>query len=184
MRRLLHSLISLVMLHVGSAIIGAAHVMRLFSLRKKGFAPACIVDVGANHGDWTAKASRVWPNASFFLVEPNPNLAGALQRTGRSFATALVGDRNANVTMWMAKPKAGRAHKGSSVFVEAGSPSNFVPTPMPMVRLDDLLHRHHRSNSIPTACKAVQMVKVDAQGAELLQLPPLRDGDAPFALRC
>jgi FkbM family methyltransferase len=39
-------------------------------LQSLGFAPGHIVDVGANHGNWTRTAIKYFPNASYTLVEP------------------------------------------------------------------------------------------------------------------
>jgi FkbM family methyltransferase len=47
----------------------------LFPLLKRcGFAPKHVVDVGANHGTWTRKAIEYFPDASYLLVEPQDQL--------------------------------------------------------------------------------------------------------------
>ncbi len=44
------------------------------SLKKLGFAPKHIVDVGANRGVWTRTAIKYFPDAYYTLVEPQDNL--------------------------------------------------------------------------------------------------------------
>jgi FkbM family methyltransferase len=52
----------------------------LFSVLKKfGFAPKHILDVGANHGNWTRKALDYFPEASYTLVEPQDHLKQYVQ---------------------------------------------------------------------------------------------------------
>jgi len=39
-------------------------------LKKKGFIPHHIMDVGANHGTWTREVMTVFPDANYTLIEP------------------------------------------------------------------------------------------------------------------
>ena len=57
----------------------AALLPFLGMLRQKGFAPAHIVDVGANRGNWTREAIRFFPDARYTLVEPQDNLKCHIQ---------------------------------------------------------------------------------------------------------
>jgi FkbM family methyltransferase len=43
-------------------------------LKRNGFAPKHIVDVGANRGDWTRTALQFFPEAEYTLIEPQENL--------------------------------------------------------------------------------------------------------------
>jgi FkbM family methyltransferase len=43
-------------------------------LKRLGFAPASILDVGANRGDWTRIALRYFPDAQYTLIEPQDQL--------------------------------------------------------------------------------------------------------------
>jgi FkbM family methyltransferase len=49
-------------------------------LRARGYAPAVIIDCGANTGQWFRIASTVFPSASFHLIEPQPRCVAALER--------------------------------------------------------------------------------------------------------
>jgi FkbM family methyltransferase len=52
----------------------------LAMLRSRGYVPRLVIDVGANVGDWTDLAGRVFPEARFQLVEPQNACAEALTR--------------------------------------------------------------------------------------------------------
>jgi hypothetical protein len=49
------------------------------AIQRAGFAPRHIVDVGANHGDWTRSAIRFFPDAQYTLVEPQDELKAHIQ---------------------------------------------------------------------------------------------------------
>jgi len=51
----------------------------LAGLRKRGFAPRVVLDVGASDGSWTRLAMRLWPDASYHLFEPLAHWATRLQ---------------------------------------------------------------------------------------------------------
>lgn len=50
----------------------------LEDIRARGFRPSLILDVGANHGGWTRMALDVFPESSFLLVEPQPEMRQSL----------------------------------------------------------------------------------------------------------
>ena len=113
-------------------------------LKLHNFSMHSILDVGANVGDWASIARRkIWPEASYFLVEANKAHRDRLRRTGLPFAIALLGNSRRNASYWV---QAGRAASGTgnSIF-----PINFQPfkgefreTTREMVPLDDLLQAH------------------------------------------
>jgi FkbM family methyltransferase len=49
-------------------------------VRARGFLPRVVVDVGANAGQWSSVASRVFPDAAFHLIEAQAGLAQQLQQ--------------------------------------------------------------------------------------------------------
>jgi FkbM family methyltransferase len=49
------------------------------SLKKIGFIPQHIVDIGANHGTWTREALRYFPRAYYTLLEPQKWLQKSFQ---------------------------------------------------------------------------------------------------------
>src|SRR5580704_5807632 len=48
-------------------------------LKRNGFNPKHIIDVGANKGTWTRRALSFFPDANYTLVEPQDHLRGHIQ---------------------------------------------------------------------------------------------------------
>src|ERR1700730_8489592 len=48
-------------------------------LRRLEFNPTHIIDVGANHGNWTRTAFRYFPSACYTLIEPQDHLKPCIQ---------------------------------------------------------------------------------------------------------
>jgi len=48
-------------------------------MKTSGYAPAVVVDVGANHGQFHRVIQPVFPDARFHLIEPQPACANALR---------------------------------------------------------------------------------------------------------
>jgi len=51
----------------------------LLLMRGLGYTPRVVIDGGANMGTWTQMAQRIFPQAEFHLIEPQPACASALQ---------------------------------------------------------------------------------------------------------
>jgi FkbM family methyltransferase len=131
------------------------------NLKKMGFTPCHIVDVGANHGTWTREALRYFPEAYYTLLEPqnwlkksfqdildaNPKVqfypVGAGEKEG-SFQFTIV-DRDDSCSFRYSKEEA----------KEAG----FEQIEIPVVTLNSLL-----SNSeLPVP----DIIKIDAEGLDI-----------------
>ena len=82
MRRILHDSLRRVGLSAGRWPPNRFDAMdaALRLLQAQGFAPRVVVDVGANIGEWTTLASRIFREAEFHLVEPQPACVEALRR--------------------------------------------------------------------------------------------------------
>jgi FkbM family methyltransferase len=77
-KRLIQSLLGRVGYRlVRSGPYGVEHFFDL--LRQLGFAPRHIVDVGANHGNWTRTSLKYFPDAFYTLVEPQDYLKDDIQ---------------------------------------------------------------------------------------------------------
>jgi FkbM family methyltransferase len=126
--------------------------MRLAHLARTGFAPSMIIDVGAAQGEWVTMASRIWPRARIFGIEPNARnmpLLEKLKHKSRQFdywkgclgpqARAISYHENGNQTSLL-DPRNGNASTS-------------------MMRLDDLIAQH----GLP----APDFIKLDVQGYEL-----------------
>lgn len=56
-------------------------------LRGRGYAPRVVMDCGANRGEWTRIARSLFPEAAFYLVEPQPACTSRL----RNLAAGIPG---------------------------------------------------------------------------------------------
>lgn len=55
-------------------------------IRARGFHPQFILDVGANRGDWTEMMLGLFPEARYLLLEPQHEMAGALNSLAKRHA--------------------------------------------------------------------------------------------------
>ena len=129
------------------------------TLIRCNFNPSAILDVGANRGLWSSEMKRLFPSASFFLIEGNNNLEEILKRTELPFVINLVSDEVKNVTFYRNNDKAAT---GSSVFLENTKyfdASNVLVTNITAYPIDVIVKRNHVG--------PFQMMKIDIQGSEL-----------------
>jgi FkbM family methyltransferase len=120
-----------------------------YRLKYFGFAPVAIVDVGANHGDWTRTALKYFPNAQYTLIEPQDNL--------KTHVADLLSDK----ITWVSAGAADRPGMLELAISDRDDSSSFALTgdyqkvPVNVVTLNDLCH------------SAPDMVKIDAEGFDL-----------------
>jgi FkbM family methyltransferase len=78
MKRIVQSALSVFGLRLARMDSNVAPAVSLGSffalLKRNGFDPKHVVDVGANHGNWTREAVRYFPHADYTLVEPQDEL--------------------------------------------------------------------------------------------------------------
>jgi FkbM family methyltransferase len=126
----------------------------LRNLKRVGFVPATVVDVGADHGDWTRMVKRIFPNARVLMVEARPEKEQAL----RAVVSDHPGAVTANIQLLGPERRESMTfydvEGGSSIYPEQSSVRQRVVT-YPMRPLDDLV-------SGP-----VDLLKLDVQGYEL-----------------
>lgn len=126
-------------------------------LRKQGFRPDYVLDIGAYVGNWTRMCKDIWPEANVCMFEPQPNkkpLLEALTHSlpGVTLRTALLSDvpgqqvdfhlaeTGSSALSLMAKPDAPTIRLGTQTLSSAVAGTSFAKP---------------------------QMIKVDVQGAEL-----------------
>ena len=67
-------------------------------LKKNGFYPNYILDVGANHGNWTRDTLNVFSKSNYILIEPQAHLEKSIEdlklRSKISFYSIGLGNRN------------------------------------------------------------------------------------------
>lgn len=131
------------------------------AIQRAGFAPRHIVDVGANHGNWTRSAIRFFPDAQYTLVEPQDHLKVHVQDlTDRGYkirwVNAAAGDKPGILLLTIA------SHDNSSTLAlskEQAHLSGARQVPIQVLTLDDLV----ASGNQPLP----DLVKIDAEGFDL-----------------
>jgi len=130
-------------------------------LKRIGFDPRHIIDVGANHGYWTRAALQFFPQACFTLVEPQDNLRTNIedlieQGYKLQWINAGAGDKPGTL-MFTVAPR-----DDSSSFVptsQAALATGRPQVPVAVRTLNEIV----ASSSAP----APEMVKIDAEGFDL-----------------
>lgn len=80
---------------------------RLIHLRRLGFEPATVFDIGAFHGHWTAAASHIFRSAKFICFEANDDNRPFLALAEHPFAIAALSATEEYKTFY--KPRSGIA---------------------------------------------------------------------------
>lgn len=145
----------------------------LRNMKRLGFAPRNIVDVGAYQGEWTAMAKAIFPDANVLMIEAQSSKKKILEEVclryinTASYAICLLG----------AEARKGVAfhemETGSSVLREKSNIKS-VTTSCDMITLDDVVAKNIHGK--------VDLLKLDVQGYELEVLRggsySLQDADA------
>jgi FkbM family methyltransferase len=130
-------------------------------LKSLCFRPATIVDIGANTGDWSRMARRLFPSAQLVLVDGNNNTRHWSDLGGARSAVAIL-DREERTAQWFthAGPDTGASllKEQTAMFATTGGTERRTET------LDGLLRRLHGGEPPAGAC---DLLKLDVQGAEL-----------------
>lgn len=134
-------------------------------LDKVGICPRCILDIGANRGDWTREWLTRYPNSNFIMFEGNPEhkdeWGDLLVRPNVIGHAGVILSNKETEVKWFKHPGTGT---GDSLLKEQTSVYNGVSGERrKSFRLDDIMQRHHPN------CKA-DYIKLDVQGAELMVL--------------
>jgi FkbM family methyltransferase len=130
-------------------------------VKRDGFAPLHIVDVGANRGDWTRTALQFFPDAEYTLIEPQENLKNYAQdllggKWKIEWITAGVSDAPGTLRFTIA------GRDDSSTFVlseEEARAAGLQQIPVEVRTLNDIA----RSRKAPWP----DLVKIDAEGLDL-----------------
>jgi FkbM family methyltransferase len=125
-------------------------------LKRNGFTPRTIIDVGAAVGKWTSQVITIFPNAKYLMVDPLKENEKALR---------IITEKNPNVQFWSG---AVGKHSGELEFHVHGDQSSMFDSTwgragilrrVPMKRLDDLVKE--------LGVEDVDALKLDVQGAEM-----------------
>jgi FkbM family methyltransferase len=138
-----------------------------FSLLKRyGFDPKQIIDVGANKGTWTRTALPFFPDADYTLVEPQDHLKVHIQD---------LLDRGCKIT-WINAGVADQSGTLPFTISYRDDSSTFVPTPVNAAAPRISVRVTTLNEIISTAsAPGPEMVKIDAEGFDLKVLAGASD---------
>lgn len=127
-------------------------------------APATVVDIGVNHGQFLHLAARLWPSATIVGVEPNAALAAKAAGLYRAdsrirIESCAVGAENGNIELFVtANDQNSSIHQPCDAFHDDRKDDGVVKIEtVPLKRLDGLLD----------GAAGPMVLKVDVQGAEM-----------------
>jgi FkbM family methyltransferase len=121
-----------------------------------GFTPSQVIDVGAHEGVFSRKVSRIFPGATFVLVEGNPEKISTLEsfiaqdQSRFRLHGVLLGATNDIVKFHIME-----GETGSSVYLEQSNLGHKI-VDVAQVRLSDIIY----TNEYPS------LIKLDVQGYE------------------
>lgn len=128
-------------------------------LKQFGFAPKHIVDVGANHGNWTRSAIKYFPDALYTLVEPQDYLKvhiTDLLESGYRIQWLNVGASDKSGTL----PFLLSVRDDSSTFALTDEQARNTELRQITIEVKTL-------NEITSAMPPPEIVKIDAEGFDL-----------------
>jgi FkbM family methyltransferase len=128
-------------------------------LQRLGFVPAHIIDVGANHGNWTRTAFRYFPSARYTLIEPQDHLKPCIQDLiDQGCDLRWI---NAGCSDTIGQMPFSLSHRDdSSTFVlmdRHGNRTGSQTITVPVTTLDQ----------VTASARVPEMVKIDAEGFDL-----------------
>jgi FkbM family methyltransferase len=129
----------------------------LENIKRCGFRPGCVLDVGAFIGDWTQRVCRIWPEARYLMVEPQPNKHERLRKLCSNqvqLAPVLAGPFDHQALQFHMGERG-----GSSVFQQVDGHEWDEVTNLTTRTLDSLVAEHNLSGPF--------LLKADVQGYEL-----------------
>ena len=129
-------------------------------LKRYGFDPAHVIDVGANHGNWTRAAAKYFPKAHYTLVEPQDNLKTCVQDLidggiDIRWINAGASDRSGVMTLYVDR----RDQSSTFLQVPRTVESAVRHVEVPVMTLNEIVS----TSSLPVP----DMVKIDAEGFDL-----------------
>lgn len=143
----------------------------LNELKKKGFNPKTILDIGANKGSWTESVKSIFSDSNFFMFEADEKHYNSLNKLKNSkvdFEICLLSsNKEDNVKFYTLKDNIGDGlNTGASIFKEKTKiyqdDNNILIKEMTTHMLDDIVKIKNIKN--------IDFIKLDVQGSELLVL--------------
>mgnify|MGYP003123145954 CR=1 FL=1 len=136
--------------------------MRLEDLKKKGFNPKTILDIGAHTGQFYEWAKDTWPSAFIWMIEANECheivLKNIVNNSNDRYTIATLGDLERNVTFYTRSDKPHT--EGASYYKE----TNYHDIPQLVMEIPKTLQT---LDNIFTEDSMFDFIKMDTQGSEL-----------------
>jgi FkbM family methyltransferase len=136
-----------------------SQLLRLKFLRKRGWRPTQVLDVGAHQGQWSRAFHSVFPTAQLFMIEADGRHEPSLRDAGFPYHIGLVGRRTAVVdfhTLDMLSISQGASiYRENTIIYDRES----TTLQLQMRPLDDVV--------AAMGCHSIDFIKLDVQGAEI-----------------
>lgn len=130
-------------------------------LRSQQYTPAVVFDIGANKGTWTQDCLRYFPNATYYLFEPQINLIKDINQLfshKKNVHLYSVGVGNTNGELLFTLHERDDSCTFMLSEIEAKK-QGLEQVKVPMVRLDDFVEQNN--------LKQPSILKIDAEGLDL-----------------
>jgi FkbM family methyltransferase len=130
----------------------------LTKIKKFGFYPENVLDIGAYKGEWSLGVGKIWKKANFYLVEANSDMIPFLLTVkSKDSVIALLGDSDGKEVIYYKCLK--QFESGNSIFLENTNYFNrFSVSKLQMITLDTL--------ALQKKWPQFDLVKIDTQGSE------------------
>jgi len=125
-------------------------------LRKNGFYPKNILDIGASFCETADIAQQIWPIANILLFEANKEFEQLYKQKTYNYHIKLLGRYNGITKFY--KTKWSPICSGNSIYKENSetyNEENLIVEELPIYRLDDCVQ------------PVYDLIKIDTQGSEL-----------------
>ncbi len=133
----------------------------LQDLKARGLRCTAILDVGANHADWSRMAADIFPGSVFYLIEPQQEMEDSLRdfcqgHNGSSYFLAGAGSEKGKLllTLWEDLSGSSFIPEKDDKLLDRGKQRE-----VPVIRIDDLVASGEM--------KMPELIKLDIQGFEL-----------------
>lgn len=129
-------------------------------LKKQGFYPRTVYDIGANRGMWSRNCMSVFPNAVYYLFEPQEKLLPKIHKKLEGYNnykvfSVGVGDQNKTKDFTIHV----REDSCSYLYTpEEAMDRGFDQITIPMIRLDDFVKKNE--------LEMPSIIKIDAEGLD------------------
>jgi FkbM family methyltransferase len=135
------------------------HQLRLAFMKKCGWEPMQILDIGAHKGHWSRAFEVVFPGADIFMIEADSRHERDLKATGFPYHIGPVG-REAGTVDFHTLPEESLT-QGASIYREntAIYDESGKTLQLEMLTLDEVVEKMD--------CDAINFIKLDVQGAEI-----------------